>query len=123
MKTEAAVLWRPGEPVEILEVDLAPPRHAEVLVKITACGVCASDLHVVDGELPEPLPLVLGHEASGVVVEVGTEVESLAPGTTSCSHSSLPAARAPSAVAGVPTSAKWVPAWPPQERWRTERRD
>jgi S-(hydroxymethyl)glutathione dehydrogenase/alcohol dehydrogenase len=80
MKTEAAVLWRPGEPVEILEIDLAPPRAGEVLVKIAACGVCASDLHVVDGGLPEPLPLVLGHEASGVVVDVGTGVESLAPG-------------------------------------------
>jgi S-(hydroxymethyl)glutathione dehydrogenase/alcohol dehydrogenase len=80
MKTEAAVLWQPGEPVEILNVDLASPRQAEVLVKIAACGVCASDLHVVDGDLPEPLPLVLGHEASGVVVEVGAEVESLAPG-------------------------------------------
>jgi S-(hydroxymethyl)glutathione dehydrogenase/alcohol dehydrogenase len=80
MKTEAAVLWRPGEPVEILEVDLAPPREGEVLVKIAACGVCASDLHVVDGDLPEPWPLVLGHEASGVVAEVGPGVESLAPG-------------------------------------------
>jgi S-(hydroxymethyl)glutathione dehydrogenase / alcohol dehydrogenase len=80
MKTEAAVLWQPGEPVEILEVDLTSPRRSEVLVKIAACGVCASDLHVVDGDLPEPLPLVLGHEASGVVIEVGPEVESLAPG-------------------------------------------
>ncbi len=80
MKTQAAVLWRPGEPVEILEVELAPPREGEVLVKIAACGVCASDLHVVDGGLPEPLPLVLGHEASGVVVAVGLGVESLAPG-------------------------------------------
>jgi S-(hydroxymethyl)glutathione dehydrogenase / alcohol dehydrogenase len=80
MKTEAAVLWRPGEPVEIVEVDLAPPRDGEVLVKIAACGVCASDLYVVDGDLPEPLPLVLGHEASGVVAEVGPGVEALAPG-------------------------------------------
>jgi len=80
MKTDAAVLWRPGDPVEILEVDLAPPREGEVLVKIASCGVCASDLHVVDGDLPEPLPLVLGHEASGVIAEVGAGVESLAPG-------------------------------------------
>jgi S-(hydroxymethyl)glutathione dehydrogenase/alcohol dehydrogenase len=80
MKTEAAVLWRPGEPVEIAEVDLAPPREGEVLVKIAACGVCASDLHVLDGDLPEPLPLVLGHEASGVVAEVGPGVRSPAPG-------------------------------------------
>ncbi len=80
MKTEAAVLWRPGEPVEILEVDLAPPRGGEVLVEIAACGVCASDLHVVDGDMPEPLPLVLGHEASGVVAEIGPGVDSLVPG-------------------------------------------
>jgi S-(hydroxymethyl)glutathione dehydrogenase / alcohol dehydrogenase len=79
MKTEAAVLWQPGE-LEILEVDLAPPREGEVLVQIAACGVCASDLHVVDGELPEPMPLVLGHEAAGVVVETGPGVESLSPG-------------------------------------------
>jgi len=80
VKTQAAVLWEPGRPIEILDVDLAPPRDGEVLVKIAACGVCASDLHVVDGDLPEPLPLVLGHEAAGVVVETGPGVESLSPG-------------------------------------------
>ena len=80
MKTQAAVLWEPGRPVEILEVDLAPPKHGEVLVRVAACGVCHSDLHVVDGHLPEPLPLVLGHEAAGVVEEVGPGVESLEPG-------------------------------------------
>jgi S-(hydroxymethyl)glutathione dehydrogenase / alcohol dehydrogenase len=80
MKTEAAILWRPGEPIEVARVDLAPPQAGEVLVKIAACGVCATDLHVVEGELPEPLPLVLGHEASGVVEDVGPGVESLAPG-------------------------------------------
>jgi S-(hydroxymethyl)glutathione dehydrogenase/alcohol dehydrogenase len=80
MKTEAAVLWRPGEPVEICEVELAPPREGEVLVEIAACGVCHSDLHVVEGALPEPLPLVLGHEASGRVQAVGPGVESLEPG-------------------------------------------
>jgi S-(hydroxymethyl)glutathione dehydrogenase / alcohol dehydrogenase len=79
MKTEAAVLWEPGR-LEILEVELGPPQAGEVLVRIAACGVCASDLHVVDGELPEPMPLVLGHEAAGVVVETGPRVESLSPG-------------------------------------------
>jgi S-(hydroxymethyl)glutathione dehydrogenase/alcohol dehydrogenase len=76
----AAVLWQPGRPVEILGVDLAAPQDHEVLVKIAACGVCASDLHVVDGDLPEPMPLVLGHEASGVVVETGPGVEGLEAG-------------------------------------------
>ena len=75
MQMQAAVLWQPGRPVEILDVELAPPQEGEALVRIAACGVCASDLHVVDGDLPEPLPLVLGHEASGVVVETGPGVE------------------------------------------------
>jgi S-(hydroxymethyl)glutathione dehydrogenase/alcohol dehydrogenase len=77
---QAAVLWKPRKGVKIVEVELAPPREGEVLVKIAACGVCASDLHVVDGHLPQPLPLVLGHEASGVVVETGPGVERLRPG-------------------------------------------
>jgi S-(hydroxymethyl)glutathione dehydrogenase/alcohol dehydrogenase len=80
VKTRAAVLWRAREPVEILEVDLAPPQAGEVLVEMAACGVCASDVHVVDGELPEPLPIVLGHEAAGVVAETGPGVEHLEPG-------------------------------------------
>ncbi|MGH3030866.1 MAG: zinc-binding dehydrogenase [Gaiellaceae bacterium] len=77
---KAAVLWEPGTRVEILDVELAPPKAGELLVRIAACGVCASDLHVVDGDLPEPLPIVLGHEASGVVVEAGPGVERLREG-------------------------------------------
>jgi S-(hydroxymethyl)glutathione dehydrogenase/alcohol dehydrogenase len=80
MRVQAAVLWEPGRPVDVREVELAPPRAGEVLVRIAACGVCASDLHVVDGDLPEPLPIVLGHEAAGVVVEAGQGVERLRPG-------------------------------------------
>ena len=80
MQMRAAVLWQAGMPVEILDVDLAPPREGEALVRIAACGVCHSDLHVVDGHLPEPLPVVLGHEASGLVVETGPGVDRLAPG-------------------------------------------
>jgi S-(hydroxymethyl)glutathione dehydrogenase/alcohol dehydrogenase len=75
MRMQAAVLWEPGSPVEVRDVELAAPRAGEALVRIAACGVCASDLHVVDGDIPEPLPLVLGHEAAGVVVEVGRDVE------------------------------------------------
>lgn len=77
---KAAVLWRPGTPVEILDVEIAEPGEGEVLVQIAACGVCHTDLHVVDGDLPEPIPLVLGHEASGVVREVGPNVERLGEG-------------------------------------------
>ena len=77
---KAAVLWEPRTRVEILDVELAAPKAGEVLVRIAACGVCASDLHVVDGDLPEPLPIVLGHEASGVVLEAGPGVEHLKEG-------------------------------------------
>jgi S-(hydroxymethyl)glutathione dehydrogenase/alcohol dehydrogenase len=77
---KAAVLWEPRTRVEILDVELAPPQAGEVLVRIAASGVCASDLHVVDGDLPEPLPIVLGHEASGVVVAAGAGVERLREG-------------------------------------------
>jgi S-(hydroxymethyl)glutathione dehydrogenase/alcohol dehydrogenase len=80
VQIKAAVLWEPRTRVEILDVELAPPKAREVLVRIAACGVCASDLHVVDGELPEPLPIVLGHEASGVVAATGAGVERLREG-------------------------------------------
>jgi S-(hydroxymethyl)glutathione dehydrogenase/alcohol dehydrogenase len=80
MRVQAAVLREPGYPVEILDVELAPPQEGEALVRIAACGVCASDLHVADGDLPEPLPLVLGHEASGVVVDAGPGVRRVVPG-------------------------------------------
>jgi S-(hydroxymethyl)glutathione dehydrogenase / alcohol dehydrogenase len=80
MRMQAAVLWEPGSAVEVLEVDLAAPRDGEVLVRIAACGVCASDLHVVDGSLPEPLPIVLGHEAAGTVEAVGPGVTRMREG-------------------------------------------
>jgi propanol-preferring alcohol dehydrogenase len=57
------------------------PRAGEVLVHVSACGVCRTDLHIADGDLPEQRsPLVLGHEIVGEVVAVGTEVRGLAPG-------------------------------------------
>jgi S-(hydroxymethyl)glutathione dehydrogenase/alcohol dehydrogenase len=80
VRVQAAVLWEPGTPAEVLAVELAPRQEGEVLVKIAACGVCATDLHVVDGDLPQPLPLVLGHEASGVVVETGPAARRLTAG-------------------------------------------
>jgi D-xylulose reductase len=101
MKTEAAVLWRPGEPVEIREIELAPPQQGEVLVEIAACGVCHSDLHVVEGDLPEPLPLVLGHEASGRVVEVGARVKGLAPGDRVCMEPGVPSATSRASRLGI----------------------
>jgi S-(hydroxymethyl)glutathione dehydrogenase / alcohol dehydrogenase len=76
----AAVLEELGKPIEVVDVDIRGPRTGEVLVRVVACGVCHSDLSVVDGSFPSPLPVVLGHEAAGVVEAVGAGVTSVAAG-------------------------------------------
>lgn len=76
----AAVLTEFGKPFEIWEVDQRPPEAGEVRVKLMACAICHSDIHFADGELGGELPMVLGHEASGQIVEVGEGVADLAVG-------------------------------------------
>lgn len=81
MKSRAAVAFAPGKPLEIVEIDVAPPKAGEVLVKITHTGVCHTDAFTLSGEDPEGIfPAVLGHEGGGVVVEVGEGVTSVVPG-------------------------------------------
>jgi S-(hydroxymethyl)glutathione dehydrogenase / alcohol dehydrogenase len=81
MKSRAAVAFAPGEPLQIVEIDVAPPRAGEVLVKISHTGVCHTDAFTLSGDDPEGLfPCVLGHEGAGVVVEVGEGVTSVGPG-------------------------------------------
>lgn len=88
MKTKAAVLYemeqpRPyadTQPLALEELELAPPGPSEVLVEIAAAGLCHSDLSVINGTRPWPLPLVLGHEAAGIVRETGAGVSDLKPG-------------------------------------------
>jgi len=81
MKVRAAVLREHGAPLEVCELELAPPRQSEVLVRVAAAGVCHSDLHVADGHLSAGRhPIVLGHEGAGVVAEVGEGVGNVAPG-------------------------------------------
>jgi len=81
MKSRAAVAFAPGKPLQIVEIDVAPPRAGEVLVRIHATGVCHTDAFTLSGDDPEGLfPAVLGHEGGGVVVEVGEGVTSVAPG-------------------------------------------
>jgi S-(hydroxymethyl)glutathione dehydrogenase/alcohol dehydrogenase len=77
---KAAVLTALDTPLEIAEVDLSPPRTGEVRIRLAASGVCHSDLSVQNGTLPGALPMVLGHEGAGVVVEVGEGVTNVAPG-------------------------------------------
>lgn len=88
MKCRAAILHTTGAPLPyaesrplvVEEVELDPPGAGEVLVKIAAAGLCHSDLSVVNGSRPRPLPMAIGHEAAGVVAEVGPGVTQLAPG-------------------------------------------
>lgn len=84
MKTKAAVLHQVGghnrpytesKPLKIEEVELGKPGKEEVVVKIKAAGLCHSDLSVIDGNRPRPMPMVLGHEAAGVIVELGDDVK------------------------------------------------
>lgn len=88
MKIKAAVLHAMGKerpynisnPLLIEEVELKKPQAGEVLVKIRAAGLCHSDLSVIDGNRPRQVPMVLGHEAAGEVVELGPGVKGLAVG-------------------------------------------
>ena len=101
MKTRAAVLREMGrsapyaesKPLRIEEIELDPPGRSEVLIRVRAAGLCHSDLSVIDGNRPRPLPMVLGHEAAGIVEALGSDVTDLAVGdhvvasfVPSCGH-------------------------------------
>jgi S-(hydroxymethyl)glutathione dehydrogenase/alcohol dehydrogenase len=77
---KAAILHAPNQPLTVEDVDIRKPLRGEVLVRTAASGVCHSDLHFVEGLWPAPLPIVLGHEAAGVVEEVGEGVTYVTPG-------------------------------------------
>ncbi|WP_448576912.1 zinc-dependent alcohol dehydrogenase family protein [Thermomicrobium sp.] len=77
----AMVLQRPGQPLVLQELPVPEPGPGQVLLRIRACGVCRTDLHIVDGELPDPkLPLVLGHQIVGEVVRGGPGANRFSPG-------------------------------------------
>jgi len=78
---QAMVLQRPGEPLRLVERSDPMPATGEVTVRVAACGVCRTDLHVVDGELPDPkLPIVPGHEIVGRIDVIGEGVTTLRAG-------------------------------------------
>jgi propanol-preferring alcohol dehydrogenase len=78
---KAMVLEKPGTPLRMVERDTPEPRAGEVLVKVRACAVCRTDLHVVDGDLTEPsLPIVPGHEIVGEIIGLGPGITDLAIG-------------------------------------------
>lgn len=101
MKIKAAVLRRSdlprpyaqSKPLSIEEVELDPPKQGEVLVQIKAVGLCHSDLVAINGERGKPMPIVIGHEAAGIIVELGDGVQGLELGdhvvpsfVASCGH-------------------------------------
>ncbi|MCI0546195.1 MAG: Zn-dependent alcohol dehydrogenase [Candidatus Rokubacteria bacterium] len=77
---KAAMFHGPHQPLTIEDVDIDKPIGREVLVRTVASGVCHSDLHFVDGFYPFPTPAILGHEAAGIVEEVGLQVSEFKPG-------------------------------------------
>src|SRR5438128_11771014 len=99
---KAMILSRPGaRAVEPADCPVPTPGRGDVLVRVRACGVCRTDLHIVDGELPDPkIPIVPGHEIIGVVERVGADVVDLAPERASESRGS--ATRAASASTAAP---------------------
>ncbi|NDH76022.1 MAG: alcohol dehydrogenase, partial [Actinobacteria bacterium] len=80
MQIDAAVLRAVNAPLSVESLTLAPPREGEVLIEMKASGVCHSDWHCVTGDSVIDLPAVLGHEGSGVVVELGPGVTGLSIG-------------------------------------------
>jgi len=80
MKVHGGVLLERRGDWSIEEMELAPPKDNEVLVKIMAAGLCHSDDHIRQGDMPSPLPFVGGHEGAGVVEEVGPGVQTVKPG-------------------------------------------
>ncbi len=77
----AMVLDVPGEPLRVAEVPVPEPGEGQVLLRVHCCAVCRTDLHVVDGELPDPrLPLIPGHQIVGTVEKIGEHTDSFTVG-------------------------------------------
>jgi len=77
---KAAICYEAGAPLKVEEVTLDEPQVNEVLIKLTASGVCHSDLHFMKGEMYCAMPVVVGHEGAGIVEKVGPGVTAVQPG-------------------------------------------
>ena len=101
MLVKAAVCRAPHAPMAIEELELEDPRDDELMVRITSCGICHTDLAMRDQHFPIPLPVVLGHEGAGIITKVGKNVTDLTPGDpVVVSYSAC--GRCPSCYAGEP---------------------
>lgn len=98
----AAVLTSPGEPLDVRTIRTPRPKAGEALIKVTACGLCHSDLHVMHGKIQFPLPAVLGHEVSGTIVELGPNTlnSGLSLGQQVCAAFLMPCGQCPACARG-----------------------
>jgi Zn-dependent alcohol dehydrogenase len=81
IKCKAAVAWEPNKPMEVTDIEVAPPKAGEIRVKIIANALCHTDIYTLDGCDPEGLfPCILGHEATAVVESIGEGVTSVKVG-------------------------------------------
>ena len=77
---KAAILYQANQPLQVVDVEQEGPRAGEARVRVMATGICHSDWHIMNGDWPLPLPMVLGHEAAGIVQEIGAGVANVTPG-------------------------------------------
>src|SRR5690348_16060665 len=95
----AAVLPSVGARLQLEEIPIPEPRRGEVLVRVAACGVCHTDLHVIKGEVAFPTPAVLGHEITGSVAALGEGVDGLAVGARVAGTFIMPCGACPACLA------------------------
>ena len=106
---KAAVFYGGNRPVSIVDVGLREPGPGEVRVAIRAAGLCHSDLSVIDGTIPYPTPVVLGHEGAGVVEAVGVGVQSLKEGDAVVLSTLAHCGRCAACEVGRPTECRNAP--------------
>jgi Zn-dependent alcohol dehydrogenase len=100
MKIKSAVLRAPNKPLSIEELELDPPKQREVLVKYAYTGFCHSDLSVMTGAVHMDLPMAIGHEAAGVVEDVGPGVTSVKKGDHVVATFMVPCGKCPQCLRG-----------------------
>lgn len=96
----AAVLSEPGRPMTVREVQLREPEHSEILVRTASVGVCGTDLHFARGMFPYPTPTILGHEASGIIEQIGEGITRFQAGDRVLVCDQMPCGRCGPCVSG-----------------------
>src|SRR6478672_6140355 len=121
----AAVFHEPNQPLTIENVEHAPLKRREVLVRTAFAGLCHSDLHFIEGLYPYPTPCVLGHESAGMVEAVGSDVTHVKPGDHVVTCLSVFCGTCSQCVTGHPnlcenTEVKMLPGASRRLSWRGE---